>query len=133
MSEILFPHKYSRVRLVNPANAEIFESWLSQRCNSVRLVNPESAEMLDIVLFPSLTVVRFVAVSSPVKSVILASCAVSVVNVAISVAEIVAPDVLPSADSILARRFESGMFTAITCVAVLLKISSGRSVDFTSS
>ena len=94
---IALPHKYKRVSCVNPATADIFEMTLSQSCNSVSFVNPVSADISDIELFPSFSVVRLVAVSSPVKLEMLASCAVSEVSVAISAAEIGSPDALPSA------------------------------------
>ena len=110
---IEFPHRYNLVRFVNPATADIFDIELSQSCNCVSFVSPVKVDISDIELSPSFRVVRLVAVSSPVKLLTLAFCAVSEINVSISAAEIESPDALPRADSILARRLESGMFTAV--------------------
>ena len=132
---MLFPHRYNVVRFVNPDKADRFVIWLSHSCNSVRLVKPVSAEISDTELSPRSSVVRFVAVSSPVKLVIRASCTLSEVNFAISAAVIGSPGVLPSAVSILARRFASGMLTPVSCLATSVTLglitSSGRSGDLT--
>ena len=61
----------------------------------VRLVKLDSGEMSDMLLLLSHRSVRLVAVSSPVKSVMLASWASSLVKNAISVVIMVSPDGLP--------------------------------------
>ncbi|CAI8028969.1 hypothetical protein GBAR_LOCUS16476, partial [Geodia barretti] len=69
--------------------------------------------MSDIELFARNSSVRLVAASSPVKSLILANSALSLVKYAISSVVMVAPDALPRAFSIAARRLGSGISTGV--------------------
>ncbi|CAI8028964.1 hypothetical protein GBAR_LOCUS16476, partial [Geodia barretti] len=68
---------------------------LSERYSSVRLVNPFRGEMSAIESSASNSSVRLVAASSPVKSLILANSALSLVKFAISAMVMVAPGALP--------------------------------------
>ena len=132
ISDIEFSRRYRWVRLVNPATADTFAIEFSLRRRCVRLVSPATADisvmalphryrrvslvrlataaMSEMLLSQSCSSVRLVAVSSPVRSLMEASCAAREVSVAISAAEMGSPDVLTSADSILARRMASGMY-----------------------
>ena len=76
--------------------------------------------MSDILLPPRASLVRLVANSSAVKSLMLAFLASRWVKFAISAAVIGAPDALPSAFSIAPRRLGSGM--SMTCAVAV----SGR-------
>ena len=111
MSEIKLCFSNSISRLVSPANAEMSEIELCSSNSVSRLVNPANAEMSEIELFQKSSDFRLVACSSPVKSLMLDFLASRRVNAAISDTVIVAPDVLPRAASIAARRFASGRLT----------------------
>ena len=138
ISDIKLSKIHNPLSLVKPATDEISDIELSQRDNDVRLVKPESAEISDIELpprfnplslvkpargdrsdiellligrpssAPSSSLVRLVAPSSPVKSLILAFCALRRVKAAISAGAIGVPGVLPSASSMAARRLGVG-------------------------
>ena len=103
----------SSVRLFNPARGEMSDMELSERYSSVRLVNPFRGEMSAIESSASNSSVRLVAASSPVKSLILANSALSLVKFAISAMVMVAPGALPSSASIAARRLVSGISTGV--------------------
>ena len=121
MLDIVLPPRFNHVRLVKPAKGAIFDIELFRRRSHVRLVNPIKGERSDTELLliastprpsaPRSNRVRLVACSSPVKLLMLALGASSRVNPAMSAVVMVAPDALPRAFSIAARRFGSGMVT----------------------
>ena len=127
MVEMLLSARNSHVRLVNPPNDVMSVIELPSRNSSVRLINLRNDErsVMELLLIrrssntspPRFSTVRLVACSSPVKSLMLAFGATRRGNPDISDTVIVAPGVLPKADSIAARRFASGMFT-VCAVAV---------------
>ena len=60
MSDTELFQRFSHVRLVNPATAEMSDTELSPRFSHVRLVNPATAEISDTELFPRFSVLRLV-------------------------------------------------------------------------
>ena len=121
----------SHIRWGKFATAEISEMLLLGRCSNVSRVKPARGERSLIALLflhsfatlsgPSSNLVRCVANSSPVKSLMLAFFASRRVKVAISSAVIGVPGAIPSASSMAARRLASGM-DATCAVAVSGKV-----------
>ncbi len=125
MSDMELLSRSRDVRLVKRVTTDISDMALSSRSRDVRLVKPASGERSDTeLLFPQKPVssyprprsrlVSCVACSNPVKSLMLALGAPRRRNLAISAVVMVAPDAVPRASSIAARRLESGMLTAST-------------------
>ena len=125
MSEIkLFP-RCNDVRLVKPETVDISDIELPARYSTVRLINPDNDEMSEIELSIRFSHFRLIACSSPVKSLMLDSLAVRLLNAAISDVVMGSPDALPNCVAITARRLGSGIVTvcAVDVDAIERKIN----------
>ena len=111
ISDIMLSPRYSNVRLINPDNDVMSEIELPERYSQVSLVNPDNDVMSEIELKPRSSRVRLIACSSPVKSLMLDSLAVRLLNAAISDMVMESPDSLPNSVAIAARRLASGIVT----------------------
>ena len=135
-SNRLLRESVNLVRLVSPASAERSDTELPERFSSVRLVNSDNADRSDRLLRESINLVRLIAALSPVKSLMSALSASSVVKLSISAAVMGAMEVLPSPLSISARRLGSGISTtssAIGCSILSLSTDSRLHVSDHSS
>ena len=111
ISDIKLCPRYSTVRLINPDNDVMSEIELPKRYSHVRLVNPDNDVMSEIELSPKSSDVRLIACFSPVKSLMLDSLAVRLLNAAISDVVMGSLDALPNSAAIAARRLGSGIVT----------------------
>ena len=119
--EMLLRVRNSVLRRIKPDRGIISEMLLLERFRYVRLVKPDRGEISEMLLLllrrsstlsvPKFKLVRRVANSSPVKSLIFAFRASMRVKLTISLRVIGAPLALPRRSSIAARRFSSGMAT----------------------
>ena len=125
ISDIKLRPRYSTVRLINSDNDVMSEIELFERCSDVSLVNPDNDVMSEIELFERCSEVRLIACSSPVKSLMLDSLAVRLLNAAISDVVLGSPDALPNCVAITARRLGSGIVTvcAVDVDAIERKIN----------
>ena len=112
-SEMLLLERFSTVRLVKPDSGDISEMLLRVSSSVSRLVKPDSGKRSEIELLlrklltvsgPKFRLVRRVANSIPVKSLMFASGASSLVKVAISALVIGVPRTLPRLSSITAAQ-----------------------------
>ena len=111
MFEIELSERYSDVSLVNPDNDVMSEIELRPRSSDVRSVNPANNERSEIELRPRFSDVRLIACCSPVKSLMLDSLALRLLNSAISDVVMGSSDALPNSAIIAARRLGSGIVT----------------------
>ena len=129
MSYIELPPRSRYVRLVNSDRGEMSDIKLLQRLSAVRLVNSARGDRSETELLlmkcpstdtaPRYRLLRLVACSRPVKSVILASRATNLVILARSALLMWVPDALFRAFSIAVRRLESGISPGNTTVTPL--------------
>ena len=105
-SEMSLPERFSHVSLVKLERGDTSEIALLSRRNRI-----SPSELHALIFPPRFSDVRLAANSSPVKSLMLLLLASRRVKVAISAGVIDAPLALPSAVSIAARRFASGIAT----------------------
>ena len=109
--ELLCKSRY--VRLVNPDTGEISDIELLCKSRYVRLVNSDTGEISDIELLYKSRCVRLVADSSPVKSLMDASSALSTAKGIIFPRKMGSSGSLPRAPTIAARRLELGMSISV--------------------
>ena len=113
ISERLLLLRSRCVRFVSSARVVISERLLLSRYRRVSVVIPAMGVMSERLFWVSSNLVRLIAYSSPVRSLIPMCVAVRFVNVSISEIRIASPAALPRAVSMALRNFVSDMFTSV--------------------